>query len=271
MEEHYLNLSGASLTAISERKKQLIEIIERQPNDSVWKINQQHLHNELFFLLSTTYFDQVIYVVGDAFTVKCIEEYSKMLRQNNVVEAQDTAKLIKDGEKSAFSDEIKNYSFVIVPWEVSVKSLIMERLEKRTLRGSQLVIYNVPETFVKISVFGIYEKNNHKEWSALEQALLRLIDHYNKELLAFNEPNTAKCFKEPPSEQVVDVMIKEAQLAENYANKYYQQIGIVNLKDDINELKNALLDYRYGNDKEYFLNEIMTKMSLVINYMKPGM
>lgn len=269
----YSNKSVLSIEQLAPYYTNIITLLkEISPTEEVFQM-QQNIHSLLFTLLMESDFKETMLVIADETTNQIISGYSETLSPDSL--------LVLSGcpEKNMFLDlffpfveEMRaqlpgNYTLMLLPYltDDTATQLLLLQLRPYLAKDAKVILYDTPATFSLPCEYKQAGSYPYTESSTLLVAEFTtpavLPDCYKvmkKSLVTFLSSITEDTLR---NQTFLSSLIKEAQILETYATNHYDFLRIATLKNDLNDLKNTLLDLLFcdSQDVNYFINEVQTK------------
>lgn len=237
---YYENRSELSLADQEQLYQQILDVIAEQTQDTEWIAQQVALHEVLFTLLGSTCFEEHVCIAGDAFAAYYMKQYVPLFCHKNKVSVIPSSEL---RENLAYSNTA-DITLAILPYELSLQPEIKNLMEDRMLTDSILILTHIPNEYIQVELCGKQPRNNKEQLASIREQIINVLQ-----------------------ENDLERKITICQDCEDYATKYYQQLRFPDLKDELNEVKNALLDLQFGTDKAFYQQVVMQKLDILKAYL----
>ncbi len=275
----YTNKSCISREEQVHLFRKMIEMLNLQVADGVQRYMYMNLHGLLFSIISETNINKTIFMAAETISNELLAVYAEQLRPDNIVITLNINETMDYGT-DGLDEMLMNYFDLLqqeatMPFSLIILSYPMlnrnfsrwqERIDNMLAYKGQLILYNCPDIVEVADCFHIvsdYEAgsactikvlqtNKAFTYNKIHLELFSDIKELQKEVIRFAESKEFDI-------QALDKLIRKAWMLEKEAIKKSDIFPDTDLKYNLNEIKNALLDVRYSEeDFEFFTNVLVT-------------
>lgn len=259
--------------------RHLIKILREQITDVQEQQMQLNLHGILFSILAEANFDETVFMAADRVSNQLAALYFEQLRPNSILVTSDMDEATGYGSEEfdgmlldyldMLNKEIpKQFTIMIFPFEMlkSNFGIWLKYINTMLAYRGRIILYDCPDRVPVTEEFFLIA-----DYAAGDERTIKMLQ--TNKLFVPSENNIAvtiriKKLQRDIEEELdnemcleeLDRYINEAWVLEKEIIRYHDEFPDEDSKYKINELKNALLDFRYSDKEDMdFFRDALTK------------